>query len=73
MSTPTEHDVVAHIPRNLLLGIAIAFVVVVSVCLVVGLDLSVAIGVAALPSVFSGPFVGGMLIMASYNRVEGHE
>jgi hypothetical protein len=33
----------------------------------------VAIGVAVVPAVFAGPFVGGMLTVISYQKLEAHD
>ena len=67
----TEHDVVARIPRNIILGIAIMYAITVGAALLAGLAPGLAMGVAAMPGLFAGPFIGGMIIMNDYRRIEG--
>jgi hypothetical protein len=73
MSDTTAHDVAATIPRNIVIGIAIMFVITVGIALLAGLNVGVACGVAALPAFFAGPFVGGLITMIGYQRAEGHD
>lgn len=73
MSTPTQQEVAAHIPRNIVMAIAIMFAITVTGCLIAGLEPFVAVGVAALPSFVAGPFIGGMITVAAYRHVEGVE
>lgn len=67
----TEQDVVARIPRNLILGIIIMYAVTLAASLAAGLEPFLAMGVAAMPGLTAGPFIGGMIIMNDYRRVDG--
>ena len=73
MSKVTGEQVVAQIPRNILLGILIMFTITSLGATLGGLDFVQALAVAALPAFVAGPFVGGMITMASYQHVEDHE
>lgn len=70
MSTMTEQDVAAQIPRNIAIGTVLMFAIWMGGCLLAGLNLLAAVGVAVLPTLISGPFVGGLITMAAYHHVE---
>lgn len=60
-------DIGALITRNVILGIVIAFVVTVLIALPAG-GLATAVGVAFVPALFAGPFVGGLITMVALQR-----
>lgn len=70
MSTNTAQDVAAHIPRNIAIGTVGMFALWVAGCLAAGLAPLAAVGVAVLPTLISGPFVGGMITVAAYHQVD---
>lgn len=73
MSKPTGEQVAAQIPRNIVVGILIMFTITSLGATLGGLDFLQAMAVAVLPALVAGPFVGGMITMASYQHVEDHE
>lgn len=54
-----------RLTRNVLLGIVAMYGVSLALCLPGGLSLGLAAGVALLPAVFAGPFVGGLVTMVT--------
>ncbi|WP_426574939.1 hypothetical protein [Aquihabitans sp. McL0605] len=65
-------DVVAKLPRNVAVGIVVMFVLTVLIALPAGAGLQVAVGIALVPAVFAGPFVGGLITVALYETSEEH-
>lgn len=52
---------------NVLAGVVVMYGVTIAICLP-ALSLTMAAGVAALPAVFAGPFVGGLVTMVMATR-----
>jgi hypothetical protein len=71
-TTKTASDEFASkVARNLALGVLIMFAITAGGCIIAGIEPFVAMGVAALPSLVAGPFIGGMITVAAY-RDESH-
>lgn len=70
MPAPTRPDVATVIARSIAIGIAIMFSIVFLGGLIGGLEPWVAVGVAALPSFVAGPFIGGMITVATFNDAD---
>ena len=73
MSNRTEADVLAKLPRNLVVGVLVMFVVTVLIALPSGCGLWVAIGIAVVPAVFAGPFAGGLVTVVQFQLLERHD
>jgi hypothetical protein len=71
MTPMTAQDVAGQIPRNSAIGTVVMFALWIGGCLAAGCTLLAAVGVAVLPTIISGPFVGGLLTVAAYSKVEG--
>ncbi len=67
---PATPDIAPVIARNIAIGVAIMFSIVAAGGLVVGLEPLVALGVAVLPGLVAGPFIGGMLTVAAFRDVD---
>lgn len=53
----TEDTVYRNLGRNLVLGLVIAYVGTTALCLIALGDLATSLAIAALPAMFSGPYV----------------
>jgi hypothetical protein len=63
-------DIAHVIGRNIAIGIAVMFSIVALGGIVVGLEPWVAVGVAVLPGIVAGPFIGGMLTVAAFRDAD---
>lgn len=73
MTDQTEPDLLAKIPRNVAIGFIVMFVVTVLMALPSGMGVGAAAVTALLPAVFAGPFVGGLMTVVAYQRLEAHD
>ncbi len=70
MSDTTGPDVAAVITKNIAIGLVVMFLVTVGIVLASGQDIGISLAVAAVPAVFAGPFLGGLLTMIHFHRLE---
>ena len=70
MSDTTGPDAAAVITKNIATGLVVMFLVTLGIVLASGQDLLVSLEVAAVPAFFAGPFLGGMLTMVHFHRLE---
>lgn len=66
MTEPTTPDIAPLIARNIVIGIVIMAGIVFAGGVITGLEPAVAFGVAVLPGLVAGPFIGGMLTVAAF-------
>lgn len=70
MSDTTGPDVAAVITRNIAIGLVVMFLLTVGIVLASGQDLGVSLAVAAVPAGFAGPFLGGLLTVIHFHRLD---
>lgn len=63
-------DATRVIARNGVLGALIAFAITFAVCLIDGQGPVVAAGVSAMPALFAGPLVAGLMTVIEYHHYE---
>ena len=59
------------IRRNVLIGLIAMLAITTGIALLAGTDPMQAVGIAAVPAVFAGPFLGGLFTMVQVHNHEG--
>lgn len=67
---PETFDAARIITRNAVLGMLIAFAIVVAVSLIAGEKLIDSAAIASMPALFAGPFVAGLMTVVEYHHFE---
>lgn len=69
-AAPEPFPIGPTLVRNSILGALIAFALTFGICLLSGQEVLDAAGVAAMPALFAGPLVAGMLTVTNYNSYQ---